>query len=604
MPQPSDFLYSENAYFYKIKDDATVVKKDHENVLKDAVRNKIKNYPVDEIYKDFPTVDPVLKYSMRIFKSEDPIPFNDTWNAPDSWKEVKIGYVLMIQYREYIVIFKRNSSPIKSLKDIVENLPYEKMLSLNIGKNTIFQKFTMDAMYGSKTAMRSRTYEADNLRESMSTLSASRQILKYYRARNEDEEQSFALATSRLNTFQNRKTFAQICIWVKETVDALITTTTQESILTVFAKAESYSATYKTLKPISILFLWHNLYNLLDKSTTTISFRRSGGNRPVSKQELRKYIYRFTDLIDVVQDLSKTNEYRLRTKGKYLGIDLVILSSGIRIRSEFAERIILQTSDGAYSLVDYINGHSLFNVFFGDIQLVYSNRHLFRDAHIETTASKFLKVFKPLKLLSRTTSEKGYKWLRSHRTQTTFPIRCVFGVVEKIFMSTKPDTYFICDDMGSEWADHIKIEPERVTFFISKHHDSICSASDFQDVVGQALKNLGNLTPSKAQLKTKCSLWRRNYVVANRQCGITRLRHGTNVTDAINLWKAAMNSPYFKKEVSLVVDFISISHLKTLLDNVKHGKLEKEAIQLFWLLSSFVSNCKDMDVEVNIYCKQ
>lgn len=36
MPQPSDFIYSENAYFYKIKDNVTVVKKDHENVLKDA----------------------------------------------------------------------------------------------------------------------------------------------------------------------------------------------------------------------------------------------------------------------------------------------------------------------------------------------------------------------------------------------------------------------------------------------------------------------------------------------------------------------------------------------------------------------------------------
>lgn len=319
MPQPSDFIYSENAYFYKIKDGATVVKKVHEKVLEEASKNKIKSYPVNDVYKDYPTLNPVLKYSMRIFKSESPIPFNDTWNAPDSWKEVTIGYVLMIQYREYIVLFKRNTSPIKCLKDKVENLPYEKMLSLNIGKDTIFQKFTMDAMYGSKNAMRSRTYEADNLQESMPTLSAGRQILKYYRAKNEDEEQSFALATSRLNSYQNRKTFAEICTWVTETVDTLITTSTKESLLTIFAKAESYAVTYKTLKPVSILFLWHNLYNLLDdKSTTTISFRRSGGNRPVSKQELRRYIYRLTDLIDVVQDLPKTNEYRLRTKGKFV----------------------------------------------------------------------------------------------------------------------------------------------------------------------------------------------------------------------------------------------------------------------------------------------
>ncbi len=44
-----------------------------------------------------------------------------------------------------------------------------------------------------------------------------------------------------------------------------------------------------------------------------------------------------------------------------------------------------------------------------------------------------------------------------------------------------------------------------MSFFVSKHKTSRDSASDFQDVVSQGLKNLGNLSPSRAQLAAKAS---------------------------------------------------------------------------------------------------
>ena len=52
----------------------------------------------------------------------------------------------------------------------------------------------------------------------------------------------------------------------------------------------------------------------------------------------------------------------------------------------------------------------------------------------------------------------------------------MFKFVEDTF--NQNFTYFLCDDCGTEWADHIGISTDRVTFFVEKHKASKDSASD------------------------------------------------------------------------------------------------------------------------------
>lgn len=601
---PSDFLFNENAFFYHKKNGATIGRGALLSALVEATTGKIHTYPIDEANHPVTGIAG-MTYSMRVFREVGPIPFNNSWTAPVDWSEVKVGYVLIVVYCDYVVIFKKYASSMKEFMKKLEPLSYDKMLSLFISQDTVFNKFTMDSLDGSKNAMRSRTYEAENLQESMSTLSASRQVLKFFRANTNSREHSVSLTTSRINTYNNKKTFMEITTWVRDTVDAIITSNSQYSFLSVFAKAEDYRSQYQNLRPISILFLWRTLYDdINDNVITQIDFSHAGNTQTIPTVQFLRFVHRMTGLLDIrLADPAMPGRYRVNSDGKYTGHTIAVLSSGIQLKSYIADCFILHTTDGDKILTDYINEKNMFNVYFLDKELVYTNKHIFRDTKLVESASQFIRVFKPVTGLSMTSSEKGLIWLSSNLTSTFFPMSSVFGVVEHEFNKPAPNTYFLCDDMGKEWADHIKVESDRVTFYISKHHTSKCSASDFQDVVGQALKNLGNLTPTQAQLDSKRDIWRRAYVVAGNDSAIMRLRSRGTVDDAIRQWQQAMLNPYFRREVNLVVDFISLTDMRNYLHSIQLGNLEKEALQLFWLLSSFVSNCKDMDVDVNIYCK-
>lgn len=601
---PSDFIFNENAFFYHKKNGATIGGGALLSALVEATKGKVHTYPIDEVNQSIAGITG-MTYSIRVFREVGPIPFNNSWTAPVDWREVKVGYVLIVVYRDYVVIFKKYASSMKKFMKKLEPLSYEKMLSLFISQNTVFNKFTMDSLDGSKNAMRSRTYEADNLQESMSTLSASRQVLKFFRANTNRKEHSVSLTTSRINTYNNKKNFTEITTWVRDIVDAIISSNSQDSFLSVFAKAEDYKSQYQNLRPVSILFLWRTLYDDIDDNVITqIVFSHAGNIQTIPTDLFLRFVHRMTGLLDtIMKDPAIPGRYGIFSNGKYTGHTIAVLSSGVQLKSYISDCFILHTTDGDKTLTDYVNEKNMFNVYFQDIELVYTNKRLFRDTKLVESASHFLRVFKPVTELSMTSSEKGLTWLSTNLASIVFPMSSVFGVVEHEFNTPAPNTYFICDDMGKEWADHIKVESDRVTFYISKHHTSKCSASDFQDVVGQALKNLGNLTPTQAQLDSKCDIWRRAYVVAGNDSAIMRLRSRGTVDDAISQWQQAMLNPYFRREVNLVVDFISLTDMRNYLQNIQRGNLEKEALQLFWLLSSFVSNCKDMDVDVNIYCK-
>jgi hypothetical protein len=167
--------------------------------------------------------------------------------------------------------------------------------------------------------------------------------------------------------------------------------------------------------------------------------------------------------------------------------------------------------------------------------------------------------------------------------------------------------YFLCDDLIKEWADHIGVSENRIAFFHSKFNTSYASASAFQDIVGQAQKNLGNLTPQDFQLESKRNIWNANY---NSKEGvntaISRVRKGASVTDIIEQIKQTTKNPYLSKEVYLVLNFISKSDLESFLDDLVNGVAfneRNEVIQILWFISSLINSCQELNTEVTIYCR-
>ncbi|WP_415327756.1 hypothetical protein [Chryseobacterium sp. MMS23-Vi53] len=278
-------------------------------------------------------------------------------------------------------------------------------------------------------------------------------------------------------------------------------------------------------------------------------------------------------------------------------LELKLNEKSITIRSQKFRNIrIIYANGNNVSIIDHINNKNAFIINFDNIDLAYSNRKLFRDSKLLGNIENFLKIFKTNQELENVTSEKG----NPNTMATSFEDGSIFRFVEETFFENY--NYFVCDDYGREWADHIGVSEDKIVFIHSKFNTTNASASAFQDIVGQAQKNLGNITPQDFQLDTKKNLWINNYASTN----INRLRKGNNVDEFIQAIKDASTNPYLKKEVILVINFISKNRLTGFLNNLANGERfteRSEAIQMLWLISSLISSCQELNTEVTIYCK-
>ena len=355
--------------------------------------------------------------------------------------------------------------------------------------------------------------------------------------------------------------------------------------------------------PRSIL-IFYNLISWLKDDCQASFYKtdRNGKKTIINDALFNLYLSRITKAFTSIKEvviLSKKHYYC----GNNNEIEIIINKSGIKLKNKTWDRItILNSPNGEYdndTLGNLINKNNQFNVYFNDTELIYSNKKLFRDTRLLIGIPHFLKILYPLKELKNIKYEKHSG--RSASGLNDWDNDSLFKVVEDTFLPKY--THIICDDCNDEWADHIAIGDDVVVFFASKHKKSKDSASDFQDVIGQALKNLGNMNPTKTQLDNKKISWAGKYLKSN----IKRLRsnNGT-IQNAVDLWANNIMSPNYRKEMCLVVDFLSVLDFTSQLNDIaagNHPQHEAAIYQRLWLLSSFINGCLEYGVTPKIYCK-
>ena len=375
-----------------------------------------------------------------------------------------------------------------------------------------------------------------------------------------------------------------------------------DTLLSAFAMPEDYVTVYSQLQPISVLVFSSLVEMLKDDPQVELYHTKDQGQRSlIDKQTYERYIELLSRAYTQVQTVAQRDGSHFFV-GRNNSIEIRVTRTGIRLYNKTWRNISIEGSrEGEYDgdLQSLINNNHQFNVYFTDRELVYNNRTLFRDSRLLSSVTQFVKVLKGLPALNGLLYEK-YQG-RSPQGLTDWHPRSIFKMVERDLMPSF--TYFICDDCNDEWADHIGISPEKVSFFVSKHKTSKDSASDFQDVVGQALKNLGNLSPSRAQLIDKAQSWADLYQTSN----LNRFRspNGT-VQDAVDMWQNNVMSPNFTREMCLVVDFMEARTFSNQLTTIANGGhvINSEALfQRLWILSSYVNGCLEVGVKPVIFCK-
>jgi hypothetical protein len=586
-----NLIINENAYFYHNANDIRISKSAIENLFKDVSCDKRGRYLLKTVRK---SVGNGITFSVCVFKYE----CKPTLIEEDieGWNESKIAYLLIVEVEDYIVISRKNISNIHSFIKLFYSLDYTTLSTLFVDSETSFEKFNLQNLNVSDKALRGKSLEALDLKENFPSLGASNYILNSMRVKNNEEKVSVMLNSSRINKFGNKLGIERFCDWSFSMINKIKSHRGGDTFLSIFAEPQDYENMRNDLIPISILFVLSKFHADYENGRITGAFVRM-----VSSKKLidRRITYPLKHIAPLEKTLNIANRngcfYVENTTAKDLKIN--INTKSITLQSRKMKNVILRLDDDSdISFIDYVNKYSNFIINFEDLDLVYSNRKLFKDSKLLGNIDYFMDIFIPHEELSTVNSEKGELDIGND----SFSDGSIFSFVETNF-SNEYD-FFVCDDLGREWADHIGINDDTVAFYLSKYNVSTFSATSFQDIVGQAQKNLGNLTPQDYQLEGKRDFWSAIYPRTN----IQRLRKGESANNFVQQFKRTLRNIHLKRKCYLVINFISKSKLQENLMRLQHGERfgeRNETIQILWFISSLVSSCKEVNADVYVCCK-
>lgn len=593
-----NIILNENAYFFSKEKEGFISKKLIKKTFKEASIEKKGNFLIKELKTKY-SINPneSIYYSIAVFKYEKKPTFID--EPVKGWEEKKLAYICLVDFETHLVIAKRNISGIKDFLKLFLPIDYNVLTSIFTNDETTFEKFSMNNMNISDKSIRQKSLESTDLKENVSTLGLNSYVLNNLRVNNEDSKISLSLNSSRINKFGTKNNIGKFINWTNKIVKRIIDFKPKSSFLSSFATPLDYADEKDNLEPIAILIILSKLYSDFDESRIERCFILNGEKE--KDIDIIKILKNFECLLEIEPKYDDgITLYKVANKSindLYISLN----AKSITLRSKKLTNVYFQFSeDSVYPILQYINRINGFIITFDTPDLVYSNRKLFKDSRLLSNINAFLQVFISKQELENVKSEKG-----SFKTNSTdFDDDSIFGFVESSFKTESK--YFICDDLVKEWADHIGLNDEGISFYHSKFKNSRFSASAFQDIIGQAQKNLGNLSPSENQWPIKQKLWSKNYNIDNTQTNISRLRKGDTVPNAITYFKTLKTYPNLKKKVVLVINFISKADLEDRLNKLRDGvdfTERNEVIQILWFVSSLVSSCHEVGAETYILCK-
>ena len=600
-----NLLFTTTAYFYKFKEGLN--EDDKKKAIARLLNQGIASDKEGDIYDKLIRAEyGDMRYSFIAYKRKV-LPSCFKANIDDKWKERKFAYLFIAEYKDYVALCKRNIPTVKSLLDYADRIDYNIINSALLSEETRFQRFGMTNLDVSDSAMRSKSVEAANLELVFPSVGANTFTLNTFRAKSGETIFSINSKQSRINQLGGLKTpWTELLDWIKGEILKIIECRLDMSstLLSIFAQPANYIKEFSKgrLKASSILITLHSLSE--NNSIKLYKFSREGK----IEVPLESIIQKFEFVLALSED--SDGYYRTIDEQTEVGIEVIVESSGISLKSEMLDEYIISFEGDVedeyteeQTLLEYILSNSCYVIHFDDPCLRYTNNKLFKDSKLLGNINGFLDIFEEDDKLESIKSEKGQDVLTAE--SDSFPNDSLFGYVEEKYSSE--NHIMVCDDLGTEWADHILIGKDSVKLFAAKHKKPLkFSASAFQEVIGQAQKNLGIFYPNESFWASKENKWNGVYVLDKKSTNIERIRtKGKNAKDAIELWEQAMRSPNYHRDIYIVIDFISKSKLKDCLiklQNEESFREKKEAIPILWLLSTFISACQNMNVGVHITC--
>jgi hypothetical protein len=592
-----NILINENAYFYVLIEELTfdVVSECFSQSLKDKEAVRVFSPVIRRSILD--GNKEVGKYSLDIFKFVQKPSFFKKWDP--NFLETRFGYFLIIESNGYVAILKKYVSGVEMLNSIIEQIDYNILAHFLVQENTKFEKVTSSNMNTAELAIQRKSFEALDLKNIFSRFGASKQVLNLLRIDNEGLKSSIALNTSRVNTLNLKTDLSKILDWSLKILTHIRNANNvlpKSGFLDGFAKPIKFEEGIKNLKPTYILLRFGELKDDIDSGLIEKCY--------IKTDEEEKSLQ--------IGSVIKANEKLLELKEiddkEYSNGDLhvKINEKSITISSEkFKDIILVYGNDRETTLNQYFNNKNSFIINFNKIDFIYTHRKIFHDSKLLGDIENFLTTFLPFDKLGKVISEKGSGYTNM---SDSFSKDSLFYFIENDLAAKHK--CLICDDMGAEWGDFISLNDEEIVFYHAKFHTSSLSATNLEEVFGQAQKNFGYLALSEEMISYRSSRWLRNYKIDGITTKISRIRRCLNPQDPIKSIKSyndtVSSNPNLRRKVFIVISFLSKKELSDSIIKVKKGNyFENQGVtaQILWFVNSLLASANDLGAEFRIICK-
>ncbi|WP_458113864.1 DEAD/DEAH box helicase family protein [Arthrobacter sp. R1-13] len=247
-----------------------------------------------------------------------------------------------------------------------------------------------------------------------------------------------------------------------------------------------------------------------------------------------------------------------------------------------------------------------------DSGMVYSNKNFWKlNRRNSSSDDGLLSIIETHQPLSKVVAEKG------HTTgQHPWPDETVFGQLDNHLLPNAlgNDATILCTDLGSEIADFIGFDSEKVIFAHAKSksvdNSSEISAAALHEVVSQAMKSLRFLTLGNED-RPVTGYWAKEWKIERakkpeRTYGpATRLRRGMPQDTGEEHWdmvNKVVQSHAASREVWLVLGAcLSKSALK---EELAKDRPNAVAVQAHALLSAAWSSAQQCGIRLRVYCSE
>lgn len=527
-------------------------------------------------------------YSTRVFASKRPVYFIN-----ERIEDIIYAFILVVEVDNHIAIFKKSCAKTHDATESNFDPIGGSLLTSTFDDDAVdFQKISLRNMTISDRALRARSYEAADLKGLLSTHAAGRSIPYYLKIRQGHQLKTISAHSARVVESSERKGVDEIALWVKDQIHLIQNPVANKVFLDSFAKFVELNQVLAVTSPAAILIESSLIYDHLIETGTPLKYKTSKGRIiSLSKAQQQRLIEKLEKVYDINEQLQLIGQEQLSK--------LRVNAKSISFSSKPLKRLMIQDNGKEISLQSYILKNGFFSVCFKDPKFMYFMGRCFEDASGVSEIQSILDILIPQASFPIVTSEKG----TIQQNATCFDMDSMFGQVENIHAA---DDYIFCDDLGIEWADHITLNKINscITFIHSKHGAESNSASNLHELVGQGIKNLGNMYFTKDGLNRKCNnKFGEKYNRDGIQSQICRTRNG-DVTQVETFLTELLKDYRLHRKCILSCSFLSKQRISSEFSKITAGQdVAGNITQLLWIISSFAHAARDMNIIPIIYCR-